>query len=91
LHYTLAGERRGKIKMKLYRIFFLNTIFVLLACPVEFVFYSTGVPFACYGGAWRSRMVENLYVGESKHWLKIISKAVPQLNDEEKITLTSIC
>ena len=81
LHYTLAGERRGKIKMKLYRIFFLNTIFVLLACPVEFVFYSTGVPF----------VVENLYVGESKHWLKIISKAVPQLNDEEKITLTSFC
>jgi len=36
-------------------------------------------------------VVENLYVGESKHWLKIISKAVPQLNDEEKITLTSIC
>ncbi len=40
LHYAEAGEKREKINMKLYRIFFLKTIFVLLVPFVVKSIYS---------------------------------------------------
>jgi len=46
-------ERREKILMKRYRIFFLDTIFVLL------------VPFACHGESQSSRMVKKVFICRS--------------------------
>ena len=62
INYIINCEIQKINKMKFYGIIFLNTTFVFFAYPVEFVFYSTGVFFACHGGAQRSRMVKKNYI-----------------------------